>query len=76
MESELGWPLEQVFRSISERPVAAASLGQVLTRQLGCGPARLPSYMLFDLSLGHAGIQSGASGDRRGSGGQSSETRH
>lgn len=29
MEEQLGRPLEQVFSSISERPVAAASLGQV-----------------------------------------------
>ncbi len=29
MEQQLGRPLEEVFSSISERPVAAASLGQV-----------------------------------------------
>ena len=29
MEEDLGRPLEQVFSSISERPIAAASLGQV-----------------------------------------------
>lgn len=29
MEADLGKPLEEVFSSISERPIAAASLGQV-----------------------------------------------
>ena len=29
MEEELGRPIAQVFSSISERPIAAASLGQV-----------------------------------------------
>lgn len=29
MEDDLGKPLEQIFSSISERPIAAASLGQV-----------------------------------------------
>jgi hypothetical protein len=33
MEEQLGRPLEQIFSSISERPVAAASLGQVRTRK-------------------------------------------
>lgn len=30
MEEDLGRPLEEVFSSISERPIAAASLGQVI----------------------------------------------
>ena len=30
MEEELGRPIAQVFSSISEHPIAAASLGQVL----------------------------------------------
>ena len=29
MEEDLGRPLESVFSSISEKPIAAASLGQV-----------------------------------------------
>ena len=29
MEEDLGRPLSEVFSSISERPIAAASLGQV-----------------------------------------------
>jgi predicted unusual protein kinase regulating ubiquinone biosynthesis (AarF/ABC1/UbiB family) len=29
MRNELGRPLEEVFSSISEKPIAAASLGQV-----------------------------------------------
>lgn len=36
MEEQLGRPLEQVFSSISERPVAAASLGQVRANGCGC----------------------------------------
>ena len=34
MEEDLGRPLEQVFSSISERPIAAASLGQVSVHNL------------------------------------------
>lgn len=29
IEKDLGRPLEQIFRYISEKPIAAASLGQV-----------------------------------------------
>ncbi len=29
IEEQLGRPMDQVFSSISERPIAAASLGQV-----------------------------------------------
>ena len=36
MERELGRPIAQVFSSISERPIAAASLGQV-------SPLRFPA---------------------------------
>ena len=38
MEAELGRPIAEVFSSISERPIAAASLGQV--RVLAAAPAQ------------------------------------
>ena len=40
MERELGRPIAQVFSSISERPIAAASLGQVCPPQLPCKSVR------------------------------------
>lgn len=38
MEEELGQPLGAVFSSISERPIAAASLGQVCPQFLSSFP--------------------------------------
>lgn len=47
MEEELGRPLASVFSSISEHPIAAASLGQVCAAGLGtlvpCRAASMPS---------------------------------
>lgn len=42
MEKELGMPIAQVFSSISERPIAAASLGQV------CPGTRCSSFIILN----------------------------
>lgn len=59
IESELGRPLGEVFSSISERPVAAASLGQVGAR------ARIGVFVRRPGAWGPAPQERGAAPGRR-----------